>query len=144
MEESSLGPREKDEVVTVDFHVRDAFPPSEYGVEATVSGDEGRLLGRTKGAITFEIVAEELAAGAVIQPPTRGRGPRRRRAGPGHLRPVPARVTVVIPNWNGERFLDLCLGSLRNRSFRDFETIVVDNGSTDGSIDFVKKDTFPM
>ena len=51
---------------------------------------------------------------------------------------MPARVTVVIPNWNGERFLDLCLGSLRNQSFRDFETIVVDNGSTDGSIDFVR------
>ena len=56
---------------------------------------------------------------------------------------MPARVTVVIPNWNGERFLDLCLGSLRNQSFRDFETIVVDNGSTDGSIGFVR-DTFPM
>ena len=52
---------------------------------------------------------------------------------------MPARATVVIPNWNGERFLDLCLGSLRNQSFRDFETIVVDNGSTDGSIDLVRE-----
>jgi GT2 family glycosyltransferase len=52
---------------------------------------------------------------------------------------VPARVTVVIPNWNGKRFLDLCLESLRNQSFRDFETVVVDNGSTDGSIDFVRE-----
>jgi GT2 family glycosyltransferase len=50
---------------------------------------------------------------------------------------VPARVTVVIPNWNGERFLELCLGSLRGQSFRDFETILVDNGSTDGSLGFV-------
>jgi GT2 family glycosyltransferase len=50
---------------------------------------------------------------------------------------VPARVTVVIPNWNGERFLELCLGSLRDQSFRDFETILVDNGSTDGSLGFV-------
>ena len=71
MEESSLGPREKDEVVTVDFTFGTPFHPGEYGVEATVSGDAGRLLGRTKEAITFEIVAEELAAGAVIQPPTR-------------------------------------------------------------------------
>ena len=52
---------------------------------------------------------------------------------------MPARVTVVIPNWNGERFLDLCLGSLRYQTFRDFETVVVDNGSTDGSIDFVRE-----
>jgi GT2 family glycosyltransferase len=52
---------------------------------------------------------------------------------------VPPRVTVVIPNWNGERFLRLCLGSLRDQSFRGFETIVVDNGSTDGSRAFVKE-----
>jgi len=55
---------------------------------------------------------------------------------------VPARVTVVIPNWNGERFLDLCLGSLGNQSFRDFETVLVDNGSEDGSLDFVAEN-FP-
>ncbi len=52
---------------------------------------------------------------------------------------MPARVTVVIPNWNGKRFLSPCLGSLRSQSFRDFETIIVDNGSTDGSIHFVKE-----
>jgi GT2 family glycosyltransferase len=50
---------------------------------------------------------------------------------------VPPRVTVVIPNWNGERFLDLCLGSLLNQSFKDFETILVDNGSMDDSLSFV-------
>ena len=52
---------------------------------------------------------------------------------------MPASVTVVIPNWNGKRFLGPCLGSLRSQSFRDFETIIVDNGSTDGSIHFVKE-----
>ena len=52
---------------------------------------------------------------------------------------MPSSVTVVIPNWNGKRFLDLCLGSLRDQSFRAFETIVVDNGSSDGSIDFVRE-----
>ena len=52
---------------------------------------------------------------------------------------MPPRVTVVIPNWNGERFLRLCLGSLRDQSFRTFETIVVDNGSVDGSITFVEE-----
>jgi len=50
---------------------------------------------------------------------------------------LPPRVTVVIPNWNGERFLKLCLRSLRDQSFRDFEVLLVDNGSTDGSLDFV-------
>src|SRR5918911_4029813 len=63
-----------------------------------------------------------------------------RRAGRrGQAEAVPSRVTVVIPNWNGERFLRLCLGSLRDQSFRTFETIVVDNGSVDGSITFVEE-----
>lgn len=52
------------------------------------------------------------------------------------------RVTVVIPNWNGERFLRLCLDSLRRQTFPDFETVVVDNGSSDGSLSLLKRD-FP-
>jgi GT2 family glycosyltransferase len=48
-------------------------------------------------------------------------------------------VTVVVPNWNGERFLSTCLGSLREQSLEDFETILVDNGSTDGSAAFVRR-----
>src|ERR671910_2429996 len=63
-----------------------------------------------------------------------------RRAGRrGQPEAVPPRVTVVIPNWNGEQFLRLCLGSLRDQSFRVFETIVVDNGSVDSSITFVEE-----
>lgn len=52
------------------------------------------------------------------------------------------RVTVVIPNWNGERFLSLCLPSLHRQSFGDFETILVDNGSADASVGFTKRN-FP-
>jgi GT2 family glycosyltransferase len=48
----------------------------------------------------------------------------------------------VIPNWNGERFLKACLSSLREQSFEDFETILVDNASTDGSLQLVERD-FP-
>jgi GT2 family glycosyltransferase len=55
---------------------------------------------------------------------------------------VPPRVTVVVPNWNGEAFLPLCLGSLREQSFEGFETVVVDNGSTDGSLTLLEHD-FP-
>jgi GT2 family glycosyltransferase len=52
------------------------------------------------------------------------------------------RLTVVIPNWNGERFLNLCLTSLRRQSFEDFETILVDNGSKDASVAYTEKN-FP-
>ncbi|HET7478838.1 MAG TPA: glycosyltransferase family 2 protein [Rubrobacteraceae bacterium] len=53
-----------------------------------------------------------------------------------------SRVSVVIPNWNGAKFLGVCLSSLHSQSFEDFETILVDNGSTDGSVEFVKSN-FP-
>src|SRR5829696_5488979 len=58
------------------------------------------------------------------------------------MSPGSPRVTVVVPNWNGERFLNLCLTSLRRQSFEDFETILVDNGSTDASVDFTERN-FP-
>jgi GT2 family glycosyltransferase len=48
----------------------------------------------------------------------------------------------VIPNWNGERFLKVCLSSLREQSFRDFETVLVDNASSDGSVKLVERN-FP-
>ncbi|UCD58215.1 MAG: glycosyltransferase family 2 protein [Candidatus Hydrogenedentota bacterium] len=43
-------------------------------------------------------------------------------------------ISVIICNWNGKHFLEECLESLRKQSFRNFEVIVVDNGSTDGSV----------
>jgi GT2 family glycosyltransferase len=42
-------------------------------------------------------------------------------------------VSVVIVNWNGRRWLEQCLPTLEAQTFRDFEILVVDNGSTDGS-----------
>jgi len=51
-------------------------------------------------------------------------------------------ITVIIPNWNGRNLLEECLGSLERQTFRDFEIIVVDNGSTDGSKEFIR-DRFP-
>jgi len=47
-------------------------------------------------------------------------------------------IDVVVPNWNGKAFLQTCLDSLQRQTFRDFEVIVVDNGSRDGSVEFVK------
>lgn len=51
---------------------------------------------------------------------------------------VAPEVSVVVTNWNGERWLHACLASLKAQAFRDFETIVVDNGSTDGSCALVR------
>lgn len=43
------------------------------------------------------------------------------------------RFSVLVPVYNGERYLEDCLSSLERQSFTDFETIIIDDGSTDGS-----------
>jgi GT2 family glycosyltransferase len=48
-------------------------------------------------------------------------------------------ISVIIPNWNGKHFLAECIDSLKEQTFCDFETILVDNGSTDGSVEFAEK-----
>jgi GT2 family glycosyltransferase len=50
-----------------------------------------------------------------------------------------ARITVVIINWNGLKYLKECLDALMKQSYKGFDAIMVDNGSTDGSADFVEK-----
>jgi GT2 family glycosyltransferase len=47
-------------------------------------------------------------------------------------------VSVVIVNWNGKHLLEECLGSLSRQRFTDFEVIVVDNGSRDGSVEYLR------
>ncbi|MCK4470571.1 MAG: glycosyltransferase family 2 protein, partial [Anaerolineae bacterium] len=53
------------------------------------------------------------------------------------------RVSVVILNWNGRRYLEDCLTSLQDQTFTDFDVILVDNGSTDGSVEWVAE-RFPQ
>jgi GT2 family glycosyltransferase len=57
--------------------------------------------------------------------------------------PVPAgRVSVIVVSWNSARFLEGCLRSVASQTHPDVETIVVDNGSADGSADLVARE-FP-
>ncbi len=48
-------------------------------------------------------------------------------------------VSIVIPNWNGRKFLIPCLESILAQSYKQFEIIVVDNGSQDGSCELLSK-----
>ena len=47
-------------------------------------------------------------------------------------------VSVIIINWNGKDYLKNCLGSLERISYKKKEIIVVDNGSDDGSVKFLR------
>ncbi|MGH7232348.1 MAG: glycosyltransferase family 2 protein [Nitrospiraceae bacterium] len=51
-------------------------------------------------------------------------------------------ISVIVVNWNGRDLLEDCLASLCSQRYEPCELIVVDNGSTDGSAQFIR-DRFP-
>jgi len=53
------------------------------------------------------------------------------------------KVSVIVPVYNMEKYLGICLSSLAQQTFNDFEVIVINDGSTDSSeeiIDYYKKE----
>jgi GT2 family glycosyltransferase len=49
-------------------------------------------------------------------------------------------ISVVIPNWNGRRWLPGCLAALAAQERAADEVIVVDNGSRDGSLEYLREE----
>ena len=47
------------------------------------------------------------------------------------------KVTIVIPNYNGKHFMEPCLSSLSEQTYKNFHILVVDNASSDGSIEYM-------
>jgi len=47
-------------------------------------------------------------------------------------------ISIIIVNWNGQRYLATCLPTVFAQDFADFAVILVDNGSTDGSLAYVR------
>lgn len=48
-------------------------------------------------------------------------------------------VSVIVLNWNGMQFIEACLGSVLRQTYPNFELIVVDNASTDGSLELIQQ-----
>lgn len=48
------------------------------------------------------------------------------------------KITIIIPNWNGLAFLENCLSSLRQQTYRNYNVIIIDNGSSDGSVEYIR------
>lgn len=48
-------------------------------------------------------------------------------------------VTVIVPAYNSEKYIGRCLESILEQSFDDFELLVIDDGSTDGTGKIVKE-----
>ena len=49
------------------------------------------------------------------------------------------KVTIVIPNYNGKHFMEPCLSSLSKQTYKHFHILVVDNASSDGSIEYMEE-----
>ena len=50
-----------------------------------------------------------------------------------------AKISVIVPLYNAERFLKTCIDSILNQSFEDFELIIVDDCSTDRSLEIAQQ-----
>lgn len=49
------------------------------------------------------------------------------------------KVSIVIPVFNAEKSIDKCVQSVLNQNYRDFEVILIDDGSEDSSLSICKK-----
>jgi glycosyltransferase involved in cell wall biosynthesis len=48
------------------------------------------------------------------------------------------RFSIIVPYLNSKNFLDKCLKSILNQTYKNYEIIVVDGGSNDGTVDYLK------
>lgn len=53
------------------------------------------------------------------------------------------KITVIIPNYNGKLFMEPCMAALKRQTCQDFDVLVVDNGSTDGSAEWLREHRIP-
>jgi GT2 family glycosyltransferase len=49
------------------------------------------------------------------------------------------KLSIIIPNFNGKQFIKLCLDSIRKQDCSFYELIIVDNGSSDGSVEYINE-----
>ena len=48
-------------------------------------------------------------------------------------------ISIIIPTYNVEKYIDKCFESIVNQTFKDFEVIVINDGSTDQTLRLIKE-----
>ena len=54
------------------------------------------------------------------------------------------KFSIIVPVYNVENYIDKCLKSIKNQTFKDYEVIVVNDGTKDNSMEIVKKYDFQI
>ncbi len=49
------------------------------------------------------------------------------------------KISIIVPVWNAENFLNKCVNSIRNQTYKNLEIILVDDGSSDSSYELCLK-----
>lgn len=49
------------------------------------------------------------------------------------------KFSIIIPVYNSEKYIDRLLTSIKKQTFQDYELIIVNDGSTDNSLDILQK-----
>lgn len=47
------------------------------------------------------------------------------------------KITIIIPCYNASKYIEKCVEALENQSFRDFDVIMIDDGSSDNTVDLI-------
>lgn len=48
------------------------------------------------------------------------------------------KVSVIVPVYNGKKYINKCINSILRQTFKDIEIILVDDGSTDNTLDILR------
>lgn len=48
-------------------------------------------------------------------------------------------LSIIVPVYNCERYIQRCIKSILSQTFRDFELIIVDDGSSDNSLSYSRE-----
>lgn len=56
------------------------------------------------------------------------------------------KITIVTPTYNSEEYIEKCIQSIKGQSYKNYEHIIVDGGSSDKTLEIIKKyeNTYPM